>query len=206
MTLEITCLSLILGFIVGIPLSFGQVYGMRGIRIIISLYEKIVRSIPELVILFLVFYGFPRLGIRFQPLTACVVGFGLRSAAYQSQIFNGAIKSVGSNQMRAARSIGMTKRQGFSNVILPQALRLALPGWTNEFTIVLKDSSLAYALGVTELLREGQYVVSTKYEPMIIYITVAVIYFLITFVINRSLGRVEKAIAVPGFELRGQTK
>jgi len=81
--------------------------------------------------------------------------------------------------MRAARSLGMTKFQGFRYVVLPQAFRIALPPWANEFTIVLKDSSLAYALGVTELLRQGGYIISTSYEPMLIYLTIAAIYFVI---------------------------
>ncbi|AKI96728.1 polar amino acid ABC transporter permease [Kosmotoga pacifica] len=201
-TLKITFLSLGLGLAIALPLSFGQVYGGKGFRVFVVIYERIFRSIPELVILFLIFYGFPRAGIKFSPFTAVVLGLGIRSAAYQSQIFRGAIQSISTTQMRAARSLGMTKLQGFRHVVLPQALRVALPPWTNEFTIVLKDSSLAYALGVTELLRRGGYIISTTYEPMLIYLTVALIYFVITFTVNRSLKKVEEALAIPGFEIK----
>jgi polar amino acid transport system permease protein len=104
--------------------------------------------------------------------------------------------------MRAAISLGMTNLRGFINIVLPQAIRIALPPWTNEFTIVLKDSSLAYALGVTELLRQGGYIIATKYEPMLIYLTVAVMYFIVTIAINKTLGSVEKRLAIPGFDVK----
>ncbi|MDD3461097.1 polar amino acid ABC transporter permease [Mesotoga sp. Brook.08.YT.4.2.5.1] len=201
-TLQITFLTLGLGLILALPISFGQVYGNKWLKVFIAVYEKVLRSIPELVILFLIFYGFPRIGIRFSPFAAVVIGLGFRSSAYQSQIFRGAINSVSSTQMRAARSLGMTNFNGFINVVLPQAVRIALPPWTNEFTIVLKDSSLAYALGVTELLRQGGYIIATKYEPMLIYLTVAAMYFVVTIVINKSLGSVEKRLAVPGFDIK----
>ncbi|HPF17832.1 MAG TPA: ABC transporter permease subunit, partial [Thermotogota bacterium] len=128
------------------------------------------------------------------------------SGAYQSQIFRGAIQSIESTQMRASRSLGMTKMQGFIDVIFPQAFRVALPPWANEFTIVLKDSSFAYALGVTELLRQGGYIIATTYEPMLIYLTIAVIYFIITFTLNKSLAALETKLTIPGFDIREKIK
>ncbi len=200
--LQITFFTLGLGLVLALPISFGQIYGNKLLKMIIAVYEKILRSIPELVILFLIFYGFPRIGVRFSPFVAVVIGLGLRSSAYQSQVFRGAINSVSKTQMRAARSLGMSNLQGFVFIVLPQAFRIALPPWTNEFTIVLKDSSLAYALGVTEILRQGGYIIATKHEPMIIYLTVAVFYFVVTIIINKSLGRVEKKLAIPGFDVK----
>lgn len=201
-TLKITFLSLGLGLIIALPFSFGQVYGNKLIKSIIGGYERVVRSIPGLVMLFLIFYGFPEVGIRFSPFVACFIGLGIRSSAYQSQIFRGAIQSVSTTQMRAARSLGMTSFEGFRYVVLPQAVRIALPPWTNEFTIVLKDSSFAFALGVTELLRQGRYIISTQYEPMLIYLTVAGIYLFITLVVNRGIGSLEKKLEIPGFSAR----
>jgi len=200
-TLQLTFFSLAFGLIIALPLSYGQVYGSKFIKALIFIYEKILRSIPEIVILFLIFYGFPRIGIRFSPFVACILGLGLRTSAYQSQIFRGAILSVKPNQMHAARSLGMTRGKAFLNVIFPQAFRIALPAWANEFTIVLKDSSLAYALGVTEMLREGSYVISTTYEPLLIYLFVALIYFVITITINKSLGKIEKSLIDKGFKM-----
>jgi len=205
-TIEITFLTLSLGMLIAVPVSFGQVYGPKWGRFLIGIYEKVFRSIPGIVILFLIYYGLPHAGIKMSPFWACIIGLGLRSGAYQSQIFRGAIQSIESTQMRASRSLGMTKMQGFIDVIFPQAFRVALPPWANEFTIVLKDSSFAYALGVTELLRQGGYIIATTYEPMLIYLTIAVIYFIITFTLNKSLAALETKLTIPGFDIREKIK
>jgi len=100
----------------------------------------------------------------------------------------------------AARSLGMSKFQAIWHIILPQTLRLAIPPWSNEYSSVLKDTSLAYAVGVIELVREGRYIIVRTFEPMLIYITVALIYFLLTYVGNWLLGFLEEKLAVPGYE------
>jgi len=205
-TIEITFLTLALGMLIAVPVSFGQVYGPKWGKLLIGIYEKVFRSIPGIVILFLIYYGLPHAGIKMSPFWACIIGLGLRSGAYQSQIFRGAIQSIESTQMRASRSLGMTKMQGFIDVIFPQAFRVALPPWANEFTIVLKDSSFAYALGITELLRQGGYIIANTYEPMLIYLTIAAIYFIITFTLNKSLATLEKKLTIPGFDIREKIK
>ncbi|ACL70625.1 amino acid ABC transporter permease [Halothermothrix orenii] len=197
-TIELTILSLILGLIVAVPLAFGQIYGNFAIKFLVSIYERVVRSIPLIVILFLVHYGLPRVGIRLTFFVASVVGLGLRSAAYQSQIFRGAIQSIDNGQMKAALSLGMSKLQAFVTVILPQAIRLIIGPWTNEFTIVLKDSSLAYALGVVELLRQGRYIISTSNKPMPVFLTVAAIYFILTIIVNSIFRYTERKLSIPG--------
>ncbi|WP_228369049.1 MULTISPECIES: amino acid ABC transporter permease [Pseudothermotoga] len=201
-TIELTVLGLAVGLIVAVPVSFSQIYGNRAARLLSSFYEKILRSIPLLVLLMLIFYGLPEIGIRLDPFLACVLGLGLRSSAYQSQIFRGAILSVGKGQTLAAMSIGMTKIQIFRYIVFPQALRFSIAPWTNELTIVLKDSSMAYALGVVELLRQGSYIISTTYEPMVIFITCAVIYLIMTLLANRVMMFLERKLQVPGFEIK----
>lgn len=201
-TVELTILGLGLGFLIAVPVSFAQVYGGRVARLICSLYERTFRSIPLLVLLMLIFYGLPQIGIRFAPFVSCVLGLGIRSSAYQSQIFRGAILSVGKGQTLAALSIGMTPFESFRYIVFPQALRFSLAPWTNEFTIVLKDSSMAYALGVVELLRQGSYIISTTYEPMVIFLTCAAIYLLMTLSANKLMGYIEKKLQIPGFETK----
>lgn len=200
-TIKLTVFGLGLGLVLAIPLSFGQIYGNLPVRTLVSIYERVLRSIPLLVILFLIFYGFPAIGFRFSPFIACILGIGLRSSAYQSQIFRGAIQSIPGGQMKAALSLGMTRLQAFTYIILPQAIRIVIPPWTNEFTIVLKDSSLAYALGVIELLRQGRYIIATSYEPMVIFLTIAAFYFVMTLIINNGLGSLEKRLQIPGYQL-----
>lgn len=205
-TIRLTFLSLLLGLVLAIPIAFGQIYGPKIVRKLIGVYERVVRSIPLLVILFLIFYGFPRIGIRFPAFTAAVIGIGIRSSAYQSQIFRGAIQSISGSQMKAALSLGMTSIQSFKNVILPQSIRIAIPPMANESAIVLKDTSLAYALGVIELLRQGGYIIATSYRPLPIYLTVAAIYLVMTLTINTILGRFEKKLKIPGIGIEERVR
>jgi len=150
----------------------------------------------------LIFYGLPEIGVRPAPFLACILGLGIRSSAYQSQIFRGAILSIGKGQTLAAFSIGMNKIQAFRYIIFPQALRYSIAPWTNEFTVVLKDSSMAYALGVVELLRQGSYIISRTYEPMTIFLTCAAIYLLMTISANKIMQLLERRLQIPGFEIK----
>lgn len=202
--MELTILLLVVGLLVGIPLALGQVYAGRGLVLLTSIYERFFRSIPALVLLFLFFFGSSFLGISLSPFLSAVLALGFRSSAYQSQIFRGAIQSISQGQMTAARSIGMSKFQAIWHVILPQALRRSIPPWSNEYSSVVKDTSLAYAVGVIELVREGRYIIVRTFEPMIIYITIAVIYFVLTYAGNRSLGYLEERFEIPGFEAKGR--
>ena len=197
-TLRLFIAGLGLGVVLGIPLAFGQIYGNRLIRGLIAVYERVLRSIPLLVILFLLYYGLPLLGIRFPPMVAAILGLGLRSSAYQSQIFRGAILSINESQLKAALSLGMTGIQAFFHIILPQAIRIAIPPFANEAAIVLKDTSLAYALGVIELLRQGYYVMTNTAEPLAVFVAIGAIYFVMTVSINTGLTRVEKGLKIPG--------
>lgn len=188
-----------LGLVIALPLVFMQVYGNKFFRVFALVYERIFRSIPLLVILFLVFYGLPQIGIQLPSFMAAVVGIGLRSAAYQSQIFRGAVQSVSGEQMKAALSLGMSNFQAFKSIILPQALRVVIPPFTNETAIVLKDTSLAYAVGVIEIVQQGQYLISNpKNDPLIIFLTIAAVYFVLTFSFNKMMDKVEDKIKIPG--------
>ncbi len=150
----------------------------------------------------LIFYGLPEIGIRLEPFLACVLGLAIRSSAYQSQIFRGAILSVSKGQTLAAYSLGMSRMQTFWHVVFPQALRFSIAPWTNELTVVLKDSSMAYALGVVELLRQGSYIVARTYEPTLIFLTCAAIYLILTVSANKIFAAIEKKLTIPGFEMR----
>ena len=198
-TLELTFLLLALGLVVGIPLALGQVYGGRGVVIFSSIYEQIFRSIPALVLLFLFFFGLSMLVVKFSAFFSAILPLGLLSFASHSQIFRGAIQSIKKGQMVAARSVGMSKLQAIRHVILPQALRLSIPSWSNEYSIVVKDTSLAYAVGVIELLREGRYIIVRTFEPMLIYITIALIYLVLTYTGTKLLGYLEERFRIPGF-------
>ncbi|HJK39814.1 MAG TPA: ABC transporter permease subunit, partial [Methanocorpusculum sp.] len=114
-------------------------------------------------------------------------------------IFRGAIESIADGQMLAARSLGMTKWQSIRTVILPQALRLSLPGWSNEYPVLLTDSAVAYVIGVAELLTRTAQVISKTGEPMVLYLTCAVIFIILNYGGMMLIQRVEKKVRIPGF-------
>jgi len=201
-TVELTGLLLAIGLIIGIFLGLGQVYGPAPLSFLITVYERFFRSIPALVLLFLFFFGSSYFGFSLSPFLSAILALGFRSSAYQSQIFRGAIQSIDEGQMMAARAIGMSKFKAIRHIILPQALRLSIPPWSNEYSSVLKDTSLAYAVGVIELVRQGRYIIVRTFEPMLIYIIIAFIYFLLTYAGNRLLGLLEEKVAIPGYERR----
>jgi polar amino acid transport system permease protein len=123
---------------------------------------------PVVVIIFILFFVIAEL-VDLSPFLAGAIALGFASGAYQSEIFRGAILSVPPGQMIAARAIGMSRFSAIRSIILPQAIRLAIPAWSNEFTLVLKDSTLVYVIGVPELLRRAQWVSARTLEPFIAF-------------------------------------
>lgn len=199
-TLALVALALLIGFLCGIVLTIGQVYGPRYIKRLVDIYVWFFRGLPNIVLLFLFYFAlFPMTGFDVPAFAVAVVVLGLRSAAYQSQIFRGAIESIADGQMLAARSLGMTKWQSIRMVILPQALRLSLPGWSNEYPVLLTDSAVAYVIGVAELLTRTAQVISKTGEPMVLYLTCAVIFIILNYGGMMLIQRVEKKVRIPGF-------
>ncbi len=200
--IELLISLLLLGLIVGITLSAMEVYGNKFLRQSARAFIRIFRGVPATVLLFLVYYGISGL-YDIPSFAAAVLALGLRSAAYQSQIFRGAIESIPSGQMKAAHAIGMNKIQGVFFIILPQALRLSIGPWSNEFSSELKATSLAYLVGVVELLRRGKYIVSYTYgNALVVFVFCGVIYFILTRLGNNLLYKFETKISIPGFERR----
>jgi len=147
----LTFFSIVLGFVLGLPAGIVEAYGGRYSKGVVRPLGVAIRGTPILVIIALTYFA---AGVS-PAFLAATLALGVRSAAYQSQIFRGAIESVGGGQMEAARSVGLSKLGAIRHVVLPQALRRSVPGFQNEFTIVLKDTSIAYAIGVAELLKRS---------------------------------------------------
>ena len=198
--------SLFLGLILGIPMAIGQVYGNKYIAGLILFYVWFFRGIPVLVLLFLFYFGlFMFLGFNLTSFTAAILVLGFRSAAYQSQIFRGSIQSIGEGQMLAARSLGMSKIQAIWNIILPQTLRISIPGWSNEYSIILKDSAVTYAIGLIEIITRGSFIAVRTYKPMPIYLTCAAIFLILTYGGVKVLDLLENKVKIPGYgERRGE--
>jgi len=201
-TFILTAVSLLLGSVMGILMAVGRTFGTKLVSTAIYIYEKVFRGIPLLVIFFLIYFGLSQIGINFEPLVAAVIGLGLRSAAYQAQIFRAAFNSIPEGQSTAALSLGMSKLQSIRYILLPQVLRLSIPGWSNEFTIVLKDTSIAFSIGVIELMRQGRYIYVLHPEMILpILLLIALIYFILVVSINKGLSILEKKYRMKGFDL-----
>jgi len=191
--------GLALGFMIGLPMAIGQVYGGKQARAPIYGYVWFFRSVPLLVLLFLFYWGiFPASGSKLDPVATSIVVLGLRSGAYQSQIFRGSIESVGEGQLTAARTLGMSKLRGIYHVVLPQALRISIPGWVNEYAIILKDSAICFALGVLEILTRTRYVVMATMEPLLPYFIAGAVFIALTYGGTELMNVIYERIKIPG--------
>ena len=190
-----------LGLIMGVPMSLAQTYGPRCLRFLASVYVWFFRGTPILVLLFLVHFGLfgGLLGIDLPAIVAAALVLGMTSTAYQSQIFRGAIQSLPQGQFKAARSLGMSTRQALQSIILPQALRISIPGWSNEYSIILKDSALAFALGAPEIMARTHFVATRTYTYLPLYITAGALYLIITIIGLKALRSLERKVHIPGY-------
>ncbi len=195
-TIAVTLVALPLGLFIGLLFSLLHVYGGKVLKGLMTLYSTIMRGIPPIVLLFILYFIVSG-SINLSPFWAGSISLGIVSSAYQLEIIRGAILSVSSGQMMAARAVGMSKIQAIRNVILPQTLRLAIPPWSNEAAIVIKDSSLVYALGVPEILRRAQLISASTQEPFLAFTTAALIYFALVFITNRLLDLLERKLRIP---------
>ena len=199
-TIAMVCGAMVLGLSIGIFLAVGQVYGNSYIRYPVKAYVWFFRGVPLLVLLFLFYFGlFSLLNINLSAFAIATIVLGLITAAYQSQIFRGAILSLPEGQLRAARSIGMSDTQSILFIVLPQALRLSIPAWSNEYSIVLKDSAVAYALGVMEIMARAHFVASRTYEHLPLYFVAGLIFLALTYLGTKSLRILEEKVRIPEY-------
>ncbi|ABV33429.1 MULTISPECIES: amino acid ABC transporter permease [Pseudothermotoga] len=197
-TLYMTLFAAITGFIMGIILCVGRIYGRKIIRFICAGFIELIRGTPMLVQLFILYYGLPVYGIRLTPLMAALIGFCINSSAYQAEYIRGAIQSIGSGQMVAALSIGMTKWQAVRLIILPQALRRVIPAWTNEFIYLLKYTSMAYIIGAPEMMAQAKFIASRNFEFFKVYLLTAFIYIALVWLATVLFSKLEKRLQIPG--------
>ena len=196
--------ALFLGFCLGVPMAVAQVYGPKPVSRLVGFYVWFFRGVPVLLLLFLFYYGlFGLIGLEVGTIGASCIVLGMTSAAYQSQIFRGAIQSLPAGQLKAGRALGMTDGQSILHVILPQSLRLSIPGWSNEYSILLKDSAMCFALGTPEIMARTHFVASRTYEHLPLYITAGLIYFAITMAGVTLLRHLERKARIPGYNNAG---
>jgi polar amino acid transport system permease protein len=195
-TVAVTLVALPMGLVVGLAAALLHVYGGRWATRVVSLFSTVMRGVPPIVLLFILYFVISG-SINLTPFWAGSLSLGIVSSAYQMEILRGAFLSVGGGQMMAARAIGMSRIKAIRHILMPQALRLAIPPWSNEASIVLKDSSLVYALGVSEILRRAQQLSATTQQPFMAFGAAALIYFVLVFTTNRLLDLLDRRTRIP---------
>jgi len=199
-TFQVSAICLMIGMVIGLPIALARVYGPKWLRWLVTTYVEVFRGTPVLVQIFLIYYGLPKLGITFSAFTSAYLAIGLNSGAYQSEYFRGAIQAITSGQMMASRSIGMTRVQAIRHVILPQALRFAIPSWSNEAVSMIKISSIVYLITIPEMMYVAKGLISKYYNPMQTYMLVGLVYLAVIGVMTLLMNEIEKRTSIPGLE------
>jgi len=192
--------SLVLGLAGGILLGTSRVYGTGWFRRLCDGIVLVFRGFPLVIQLYIWYFGLPRIGIYLSPYAASVCGFVCCSAAYHSEYIRGALLSIRPGQMLAGHAIGLTAFQTIRHVILPQAVRRALPGCGNEIIYLVKYSSLAYMITCIELTGEGKILASASFKYVEVFLTVGIVYLLLVTLVSRALEVLENHLVIPGFE------
>ncbi len=199
MSIKLIIPSAIFGLFIGIVSGTLRVYGHPVLKRLAGLYVLFFRGFPLLVQLYLWYFGLPRIGIYLSPFAAAVIGFSLCSGAYHSEYIRGALLSIKRGQLLAAYSLGFSKIRAVFSILLPQAMRRALPGNGNELIYLIKYSSLAYMVTCIELTGKGSILANFYFKYLEIFSIVGAIYLVMVSIATWGLNYLEDRIAIPGF-------
>ena len=203
-TLLLTLEGLAAGFVLGLATTLARSYGNKFWKGLSIGYVELFRGTPLLVQIFLLYYGLPGIGVTMSRELAAFIALGLNSGAYQAEYLRGSILAVGEGQMIAGRSIGMSKWATVFNIILPQALRLAIPAWANEPVSLLKSTSVVFLISVPELMAKAKGIAAQTYDPIGSYIAVAIVYLVVVYLVDALIKWGERATRTPVFEMEGK--
>jgi polar amino acid transport system permease protein len=201
-TVQLIIIAAPFGLLLGIAVAVGRHYGGLALSSLCKIFVYFIKGCPLLLLLFILYFGLPSIGITFTAFTAAVIGFIGCNAAYSSEYIRGAILSVKDGQIIAAQALGMTRFQTILNIVLPQALRRAIPGLSNEFIYLIKYSSLAYMLTLIELSGAGKLVATKYFIYTETFMVVGIIYLFLVTITTIAVSILEKRVAVPGM-IRG---
>jgi L-cystine transport system permease protein len=193
-TIPLTLISFAVGLVLALLVALARLSRRRVVSALARAYVSVIRGTPLLVQLFIIFYALPSLGIVIDPFPSAVVAFSLNVGGYAAEIIRAAILSVPKGQWEAAATIGLDHTLTLRRVVLPQAVRVAVPPLSNTFISLVKDTSLASTIMVTELLRKAQEIAAPTYEFMALYSLAAVIYWLICLVLSSAQARLERRL------------
>ena len=198
LTLKFAVLSMVFGLVIGIVVALMGISHATVLKTIARIYVSIMRGTPLLVQIFVVYYGLPGIGIALEPTPAGVLTLSLNVGAYLSESMRGAILGIPRGQWMAAYSLGLTRGQTLRYVVGPQALRLAVPSLSNSLISLIKDTSLVSVITVTELLRTAQEIIAATYQPLPLYLAVAVIYWVLSTGLSVLQRGLERRLSLPG--------
>jgi polar amino acid transport system substrate-binding protein len=187
-TVEVTCLSMLLAMALGVPIALSRLYGPAPLRFLATAYVEFFRGIPVLLLLYFLYYGLPAISeyyglwwtVRLAPLQAAVLGFGLNYAAYEAEIYRSGFRAIPAGQWEAAASLGMSRLLTFRRIILPQAVRLILPPMTNDLVALFKDTSLVSVIAVVELTKQYQVLAKSSMKYLEIGLATATLYLVMS--------------------------
>ena len=203
-TILLTAEGLAAGFVLGLLTALARTYGDKFWRGLAVGYIELFRGTPLLVQLFLIYYGLPGLGITLSRELSAFLALGLNSGAYQAEYLRGSLLAIGEGQMMAGRAIGLSRWKTVWHVILPQALRLAIPAWSNEPVSLLKSTAVVFLIAVPELMAKAKSIAAKTYDPIASYLAVAIIYLAMVYLLDLVLRWMENNTRIPGFDMEGK--
>ncbi len=194
-TLQMTLLAFLVALVAGLVLALAKLSPIVPIRAAATAYIEVMRGIPALVVLFLIYFGLADFGILFDAFTAAVIGLGLNGAAYLAEVIRAGILAVHRGQREAALTVGMTPLQAMRYVVLPQAFRVVLPPVANFGIALLKDTSVASIISAPELMLRARDLASSSFQPMAVFLLAAAIYLVMSLPISFLVRRLEAQLA-----------
>lgn len=193
-TIPLSLASMAFGLVLALLVALMRLSGSRLVSWIGRAYVSVIRGTPLLVQLFVIFYGLPSIGLTIDPWPSAIIAFSLNVGGYAAEIIRAAILSVPRGQWEAGHTIGMSRTLTLRRIILPQAARVSVPPLSNTFISLVKDSSLASLILVTEMFRQAQEIAAFSQQFMLLYIEAAAKYWVICLVLSAGQSRLEKRL------------
>ena len=190
-TIALSLLAFAGGGALGFVLALARVYAARPVRTVVMLYIKLIQGTPLLILLFLTYFGLPALGLVVEPLPAAALGLSVYVSAYLGEIWRGCLEAVPRTQEEAAACLALNWRQRLIHVILPQAMKIATPPTVGFMVQIVKNTSLASAIGFVEMVRAGQMINNATFRPFIVFVLIAALYFALCYPLSAWSRRLE---------------
>ena len=194
-TIVLALVSFALALVLGVIFGLFRVSPVRGLRTFAGIYIDIIRGIPMMVLAFFIFFGLPGItGIKIPDFAAGIITLTLNASAYIAEIVRGGINAVPVGQMEASRSLGLSYNRTMQKIILPQAVKIMIPSFINQFVISLKDTTIISAIGVVELLQTGKIIVARTTQSSYVYLIIAIMYLILITILTKLANRLEKKV------------